>query len=287
MGRDCGAVSTARGRVVLWVALACGALLRLPGASAAPVVEELPDGVRVATPYLSVEFHATNGGLASAVMDAGGNPLCLNQGIYTDWGIYAQRQFVGSAHAVAIPEVREIGERVVVTARGELRTEAGDAPGAPGPMAYVATYTFSDGPGVLVEWSATPGFDLSTEAAFFSFIMHTTDCRGVIARTESGVVLQDMATAPGRSFESSQEPLAQARPLLGLLRSDGTVLTFTGMSGQPHLANIFVHEGGRGAAGIFMAWQGGGASARLVAGQPWTGAFTLGVASSVEEALEL
>lgn len=278
-----------RGRLTLTRVATLGVLLTsaAAGARCAPLVEELGNGVRVMTPHLVAEMTAANGGLVARVTDRAGTEVCLGQGIYTDWGIYAQRQYVGTAHSGAAPVVKEAGERVVVTATGELRTENGGDPGAPGRMDYSVRYTFSDGPEVSVEWMVTPSFDLAPDAAFFSFIMHTNDCRGVIARTEAGVLLQDMATTSGRSYQSALEPLDATRPLLGLLRSDGAVLLFTGMVGRPDLGNVFVHESGQGAAGVFLAWETGGPAGRLVKDEPWRGGFTMRLTPTVEDALAL
>jgi hypothetical protein len=243
--------------------------------------------VLVTTPQLSLEFQRSRGGLLSLATDSVGAPLCSDQAIYTDWGIYPDRMYAGTVASAAELKVAQDGDTVVVTASGILTDQAGGPPGPPGRVGYQVWYTITDEPHVRVAWSATPEFTTPTGAAFYSFILQVQDCRGLIARTDRGVLLQDMASVPGRSFQSSLEPLDIARPLLGLVRNDGTVLVFADVAGRPDLANVFVHEDGRGGAGIFFAWLCGEARNGLRAGDAWEGSFGLLLVPSVEAALDL
>jgi hypothetical protein len=264
-----------------WLALNAMAAF-LPPASAAPTASEQQGRTVLANAHLRVVLDPAHGGAISAVTTLDGRSVCTGHSVYTDRGLYGDGVYVGTSAVATKLIVREAQGRITARAEGVLAKADGTPSGAPGSIAYWLEYTLGDEGQVRVEWGATPGFT-SPACRFLSYIFSLNGCTGVFANTEDGVLLQGTADHSTRTVQSAERPLNAGDPWVGLMYRDGTVMAITKLDARPPFANVFLHEGGNGSAGLFLAWISGEGPTSLQEGQELRGGFTLGLYSSFEE----
>ena len=265
---------------VAFAFVAAGLTLR---ACAAPTLTESPAQITVANSHFTVTFDPARGGTISELRLPDGSLVCSGHNMYTDWGIFPERSYHGTANCHATVQTRRDGESVTVRAEGKLCDSKGVVSSDPGAIAYWFEVTVGDAPDLRIAWGVMPDFAKLVESAFFAHQFSAHSCIGTFANTESGVLLRDMATQSERTIQSAEDPLDAKAPWLGLMRADGSILAFTDLSGTPSFENVFFHEDGNGNAGVFFAWLCGGAHLAMEPGKEWRGGFTLRVVPSFEE----
>jgi len=249
---------------------------------AAPTVEKTPDAITVKARHYTAIFSPVQGGALSELRDAAGQVLTTGHFLYTDHGVYTEGAYFGTAHATGAVEVQEGDGEVTVLSTGSL-CDAGGKPGTdPGATEYRLEYLITDAPEVRIDWTATPRFDREVKRGFFAYVLSVSGCVGLFANTLDGVLLQDMATESGRSFQSAAEPLSLDAPWFGVMRQDGSAIAFTELRGTPPVENAFMHEDGKGGGGVFFTWPGAG---QLRAGEPWRGGVTVRLGKTMAQAV--
>lgn len=270
------AVSRDRHRSVVALLALCAT-----AAFAAPRVEESADALVIANAHFTITIDKAEGGGASDIATAAGQPITGAHSIYTDYGIYPERVYVGSSDAPAEVTIRTDGDRVIARAEGALCHRDGAPPDDPGLIAYWIEYAIGDDPTIRISWGATPEFSVPEPGAFFSYIFGVRGCIGVFANTDEGILLQDIADHSTRTYQSAEEPLNPDQPWLGFMRRDGSVIAFTDLQSTVGFGNVFFHEDGKGGAAVFFAWLCG-IGPDIEAGEEWRASFTLRLAPSFE-----
>lgn len=266
------------GTAVLGVSLLC----LHASARAAPTVEKTPEAVTVKAQHYTAIFTPAQGGALSELRDASGQVLTTGHFLYTDHGVYTEGAYFGTGHATGAVEVQERDGQVTLITTGSLCDAGGKPCADPGATEYRLEYTISDAAELRIDWTATPRFDREVKGGFFAYVLSVSGCVGLFANTIDGVLLQDMATESGRSFQSAAEPLSLVSPWFGVMRQDGSAIAFTKLRGTPPVENAFMHEHGKGGGGVFFTWPAAG---QLRTGEPWRGGVTVRLGKTMAEAV--
>jgi hypothetical protein len=256
----------------LWLLLA----LVCPALAQAPTVEDSGTQIVISNACYRATVLRASGMLGGVALPDGTEVLGGDQ-LYSDHGLYPEPYHVTSNRetGAAVELLRE-GERVTVTSRGVLRGE-GDLADPQQPIAYVFSYTFDTSPTFHIRFSATPSFTIDQPNGFLSYLIGVPRYAEWFAKSAEGVIFQPAGPTSMRTYQSALEPLDPADPWIGLLLPNGAIVAWSGFRGDPPPTNVFMHESGQGATGVFLAWLCGGGVKDLVAGQPWTAEFDLHV----------
>lgn len=263
--------------------VALSALLMLLSPVAAEVtVHESADQVTITNPHLVAVFSRARGGFLDSLRTREGQPLLGGSHVYTDFGIYAERFYVGTAcETTPTITIKRNGTAVVVRAEGLLRPDKPRDLGKP-QLAYLVEYRIEDSPAIKVSWRVTPDADKpDVDSAFFAHLLSCPSFSQWFAHTADGVVVEEDRGCGQRTYQSAIDPLDLDDPWVGVLTREGKVLVFSDLKASPPFGNVFFHEGSGGSTALFFAWVSGPPGHPLRRGVPWTGAFSLTVCDSL------
>lgn len=235
--------------------LAALSLLALTSLRAAPELSQSDDRWTLRNDHLALQFDVAKGGLLSRVEDRDGRAYLVAGTVYTDHGVYAERQRVASDRATGTLATDGPG---TVIAAGTL-TADGPLPAGPR-IAYTQRVTLADEPEFAFRTELRSDRAIEDTTGFLALLWHLPPVTEWWARTVDGQV-NELAGGYTRSYQSASEPLDPARPELGVAFGDGRRLLLTEVRAEAGpLANVFLHHAEQYTA-LFLAWLDGGRSA--------------------------
>lgn len=224
--------------------------------------------------HLVARFDRSHGGVLYGLTDAAGRPYLTSGGIYTDYGLYEERRYLGTDPVDdAELSAEEADGQVRVVARGVCRPRPGD-PAPAHDLRYELTVAAAEEPAIELSCAVSYGATVEQASGFLATIFSLPDTIEWAADTVDGRVNERFG-GDGRCFQSALLPLDPARPRLQVVYRDGRVLTVEEVRAVVGpLDNVFLHRAGTGVA-LFFAWLSGGGGVRWEAGQSWSFAAVL------------
>jgi hypothetical protein len=221
--------------------------------AASPEVTEAETSIRVRTESCEALIDRRQGGALAALGRPGApQPLLTAHQVYTDFGLYPDRGYVGTGKEPnAKTTVERQGDIVVVTSQGQLQGE----PAAGRELSrYRLTYRFGSAPGVAVECEVVPAATATTVSAFLATYFTLPRLREWAVNTVDGIIREDVGDGKQRDYESTRLAIHAQQPQVGFIMDDGTSLLVTDIrsSAPTPLQNCIIH--GRS---LFLAWLSG------------------------------
>jgi len=251
-------------------------VLTCPTLAQPPTVDDSPERLVIANAHYRATLQRASGTLFGVALPDGTELLGADR-LYSDHGLYPEPHMVGSdGETNAAVELTRDGERVTVSSRGVLRGE-GELADPQRRIEYAFSYAFDASPTIHIQFSATPNFTVEAPSGFFSYLIGVPRYAEWFAKSAEGVIFQPAGSISTRTYQSSLEPLDPNDPWMGVLLPDGGILAWSGFQGGPPLTNVFMHESGQGATGVFLAWLSGPGVRDFTANEPWTAEFGLHV----------
>lgn len=238
-------------------------------AASTPQVFETNEGVRVQTQYYSAILSRKNGGLLTALRsNRAGATILEGFGIYTDYGIYDVRGYVGTRNEKT-PKVivKRANGKVLVTSMGALKGEVAPRNRL---IHYRVTYTFDDSPYIHVRCQVIPSFERDEVHAFLAVLFRVPNLREWTVRTQHGFVHEDARIGRWRNYQDVMEPLDWRDPLIIFrTKSDGVLAVAQIKCNAPTvLQNVIIHS-----EAFFLTWLDGRPAPLLK--EPYQMQFTL------------
>jgi len=213
------------------------------------------------------------GGLLAAVASkATGEALLARMRIYTDFGVYEERGYVGTGGTSCAKLTAEDGTtRLVTVAEGTLQGEPAVGQKAIG---YRVETRFDDSPTIHVKATIEPQMDKEEVNGFLALCWSVPAMARWRLRSVEGLLRHTLRPGEaqfGRSY-NGEWPLDPVNPLIAATTAQGAELRVENLtsSGVPAFAGPVIHG-----ETIFLLWLGG--SPDLVAGKSATLEFDLKV----------
>lgn len=186
--------------------------------------------------HYAVVLSKANGGLLQSLKaKPSGDDLSQGMMIYTDYGVFDTRGFVGTGAASAeVFKVKRTDTGMTVHTEGKL--VGAPARGKP-PVHYRADFTFDQSPTIHVAVAVQPGADNSDVRGFLACAWQIPTMASYRVRTVEGLwrhLYRKGEEKAGRSY-NGWPPMAPERPLLDFETVRGAELSITKMkwSGVP------------------------------------------------------
>lgn len=228
------------------------------------------------SPQWVVLFREQSGGLLGLLqLPHLDSPRLTGMAIYTDFGILRPSRYepVGSQHEHN-PKVSErtIGDTKVISVEGKLK----DSKGEPCGLKYlVAHRVFRDAIELDISLFAERTFKPMN--GFLAVVLNFSGANEWFARTQKGWLFAEIHN-DGRVFQSTQTPLANNAPTLGIANSKtgwSIVLTLKDFKPKDSIDNVLIHANPQGSGGIFLAWCDGVSTKSMETGEVWQISATL------------
>ena len=226
--------------------------------------------------YVAI-FDPAEGGLMTELRaKPSGEILVQGMNIYTDYGLYARRGYVGTRGAQARQfKVQKRGGAAIVVAEGDLRGR--DFKAIP-PIAYRVEFRMDGSPDIAVKASITPGMSAEAVQGFLALSWAVPALRSFSVRTVLGLirhVYQAGEEKLGRSYMGRAIPLHTDRPMVELCgAASRLIIDQLKWSGTPAFTGPVIH--GRA---FFLCWLDG-LGRDVVAGTMATLAFRMRVVAT-------
>ena len=192
--------------------------------------------------YAAVVSVGRGGLLERVVSKATGETLLEGMTLYTDFGIYDERGFVGTSEKGAgdLNSHRE-GEVLVVTAEGKL---VGDPAEGKPPIRYAAEFRFDQGPEIHAVVKVRPELDRPQARGFLALMWVAPAMERWRIRTIDGLLrhVYRQGEEAQRSY-SRELPMDPVQPLIAATTAGGAELRVENIkwSGTPAFTGPVVH----------------------------------------------
>lgn len=192
--------------------------------------------------YAAVVSINRGGLLERVVSRASGETLLEGMTLYTDYGVYDERGFVGAAAGGTEGlDSRREGEALVVTAQGRLVGRP--AEGKP-PVRYRAEFRFDQGPAIHVAVRVRPEMDRAEVRGFLALMWVVPAMQRWCIRTIDGLLrhVYRQGEEAQRSY-GRELPLDPVRPLVAATTAGGAELRVENIraSGTPAFTGPAIH----------------------------------------------
>lgn len=247
-------------------------LLSVTPLLATPTLEQGEQRWTLRNEHVVVVFDRQNGGLPTNVNTPDGKPWLAGGGVYTDHGLFPEREYVGTDGVTDAKLTSSTAAgRTTVSVAGQTRRRGGEPSG----LGYQLTVTLGDAPEFELSGQVTFAVSLDQATGFLAAVFKLPQVIEWAADTVDGRV-NEVFAQDGRCYQSAAMPLNPEHPRLQVVYADGRLLTVDqplALSGP--LSNVFLHRYGDSAA-LFFAWLDSGASAPWPAGEAWAWSVKLG-----------
>ncbi|HID05817.1 MAG TPA: hypothetical protein EYP10_01590 [Armatimonadetes bacterium] len=214
---------------------------------------ETNDEVRVQAQHYSAILSRKNGGLLTALRSRKTGATVLEGfGIYTDYGIYAERGYVGTRNeSRSRITINRANGRLLVTTTGALKGKVAPRDQL---IHYKVTYAFDSSPHIYVDCQLMPSFERNEVRAFLAVRFRVPSLREWTVRTQRGFIHQDARIGPQRSYQDVIEPLDWHEPLIIFrTKTDGALaVTKVKCRAPTVLQNVIIHG-----EAFFLTWLDG------------------------------
>ncbi len=214
-----------------------------------------PGPFSFANQHYAAVFDPAEGGLITELRaKPSGEVFVQGMNIYTDYGLYPKRGYVGTRGAQARQfKVQKMRGAAVVVAEGSLKGREFRA--AP-PIAYRVEFRMDQSPDIAVKASITPGMSAEAVQGFLGLSWAVPALRSFSVRTVLGLlrhVCQPDEGKLGRAYMGRTIPLDTDRPMIELRgAANRLVIDQIKWSGKPAFTGPVIH--GRA---FFLCWLDG------------------------------
>ncbi len=205
--------------------------------------------------HYAVVVSRAGGGLIESLQAKGtGEPLVRHMRIYTDYGIYPDRAYVGTSEkSAATFDARRQGEALITTAQGQLLGKPAEGRK---PIAYRVQMRFDSSPGIHVKAAVQPAMTKEQVRGFMALCWAIPSLTRWRLRTIEGLLRHTYHPgegAQGRAY-SRQWPLDPVRPLIAASTTQGVELRLENLrwSGTPSFTGPVIHG-----QTLFLCWLDG------------------------------
>lgn len=202
------------------------------------------------------------------------SPKLVGMAVYTDWGILrpGRYELVGSQNErnAKITQQNLDGSKLV-TVEGQLK----DKESQPCGLRYRVVYRLEDDK-LAMDISLIAEKDFASMHGFLATVFNFVGANEWFALTKKGWVFSEIAY-DGRVFQSSQTPLDDQKPIVGIANSKtvwAIMLALKRVEPEESVDNVLIHANPQGSGGIFIAWCDGISARRMSKGETWQVSLT-------------